>query len=78
MKMDDIKISIYQEKIETLIQTIRIFCLGIGMDFGIRRRTMLLMKKREMKEENFWFLLQFFVAENSLERKIGYQVHLTV
>ena len=50
MYMDDIKIFAKNEKErETLIQTIRIYSQGIGMEFGIKNCAMLIMNsgKRE-------------------------------
>ena len=46
MYMDDIKIfAKNQRELETLIQTIRIYTQDIGMEFGIEKCAMLVMKK---------------------------------
>ena len=45
MYMDDIKLfSKNQKELETLIHTIIIYSLDIGMEFGIKKCTMLVMK----------------------------------
>ncbi len=45
MYMDDIKLFAKNEKeLETLIQTIRIYSQDIGMEFGIEKCAMLIMK----------------------------------
>ena len=52
--MDDIKLFAKNEKeLETLIQTVRIYCQDIGMEFGIEKRAMLVRKSGEqhMTEE---------------------------
>ena len=54
MFMDDIKLFAKNEKeLETLIQTVRIYSQDIGMEFGIEKCAMLVMKsgKRLMTEE---------------------------
>ena len=51
--MDDIKLFAKNEKeLETLIQTIRLYSQDIGMQFGIEKCAMLIMKsgKRQMTE----------------------------
>ena len=51
--MDDIKLLAKNEKgVETLIHTIRIYCPGIGIEFGIEKCDMLVMKsgKRHLKD----------------------------
>ena len=53
MYIDDIKVfAKNQKELETLIQTIRIYSLDIGMEFGIEKLTMLTMKigKKHRKE----------------------------
>ena len=53
MNMDDIKLFAKNEKeLETLIKTVRIYRQDIGMEFGIEKCAMLLMKsdKRHMTE----------------------------
>ena len=53
MSMDDIKLFAKNEKeLETLIQTVRIYSQVIGMEFGIEKCAMLVMKsgKRHMTE----------------------------
>ena len=53
MYMDDIKIFAKKQKeLETLIQTIRIYTQDIGMEFGIEKCAMLVMKngKKEITE----------------------------
>ena len=46
--MDDIKIFTKVEKeIETLIQTIRIFSQDMGMEFGIKKCVMLIIKGKD-------------------------------
>ena len=53
MYIDGIKLFVKNEKeLETLIQTIRIYCQFIGMDFWHRKGAMLTMKsgKRQMME----------------------------
>ena len=53
MNMDDIKLFAKNEKeLENLIQTVRIFSQDIGMEFGIEKCAMLVMKsgKRYMTE----------------------------
>ena len=43
--MDNIKVFAKNEKeLETLIQTIRIYIQDIGMEFGIEKGSMLIMK----------------------------------
>ena len=52
--MDGIKLLARNEKeLETLIQTVRIYSQDIGMEFGIEKYAMLVIKsgKRPMKEE---------------------------
>ena len=52
--MDDIKLFAKNEKeLETLIHAVRIYCQDIGMEFGIAKCAMLVMKsgKRHMTEE---------------------------
>ena len=45
MYMDDIKLFVKNEKeLETLIHTVRIYRQDIGMEFGIGKYTMLVMK----------------------------------
>ena len=45
MYMDDIKLFAKNEKeLETLIHTVRIYCRDIGMEFGIEKCAMLVMK----------------------------------
>ena len=47
MYMDDIKLFAKNEtELETLIQAVRIYSHNIGMEFGIEKRTMLIMKSR--------------------------------
>ena len=51
--MDDIKLFAKNEKdLETLIQTVRIYRQDIGMEFGIKKCAMLIMRcgKRQTKE----------------------------
>ena len=44
--MDDIKLFAKNEKeLETLIQAVRIYSQDIGMEFGIEKRPMLVMKR---------------------------------
>ncbi len=53
MYMDDIKLFAKNEKeLETLIHTVRIYCQDIGMEFGIEKCAMLVMKsgKRHMTD----------------------------
>ena len=53
MYMDNIKLFSKNEKeLENLTQIVRIFCQDIGMEFGIEKCTMLVMKsgKRHIKE----------------------------
>ena len=53
MYMDDIKLFAKNEReLETLIQTVRIYSQDIGMEFGIEKCTMLIMKigKQHMRE----------------------------
>ena len=53
MYMDDIKLLAKNEKeLETLIQTVRIYSQDIGMEFGIEKCVILVMKssKRHMTE----------------------------
>ena len=53
MYMDDIKLLIKNEKeLETLIYTVRIYSQDIGMEFGIEKCAMLVMKtgKRHMTD----------------------------
>ena len=53
MYMDDIKLFAKNEKeLETLKQTVRIYCQDIGMEFDIEKCAMLVMKsgKRHMTE----------------------------
>ena len=53
MYIDDIKLFAKNEKeLETLIQTVRIYSQDIGMEFGIEKCTMLVMKsdKQQMTE----------------------------
>ena len=53
MYMDDIKLFTKKEKeLETLIQTVRIYSHDIGMEFGIEKYDMFVMKsgKRHMTE----------------------------
>ena len=48
MYMDDIKLFAKNEKeLETLIQTVRIYIQDIGMEFGIEKCAMLVMKSRK-------------------------------
>ena len=49
MYMNDIKIFDKNEKLETLIQTIRIYSQDIGMEFGMKNYAMLIMKKEKRK-----------------------------
>ena len=45
MSMDDIKLFAKNEKeLETLIHTVRIYCQDIGMEFGIEKYALLVMK----------------------------------
>ena len=45
MYIDDIKLFVKNKKgLETLIQTVRIYSQDIGMEFGIEKYTMLIMK----------------------------------
>ena len=47
--MDDLKLYSKSEKaLDSLIQTVRIFSEDIGMQFGIDKCAMLVMKKGEM------------------------------
>ena len=51
--MDDIKhFSEKEKELETQIQTVRIYCENIGMEFGIEKCTILVMKigKRHITE----------------------------
>ena len=49
--MDDIKIFAKSEdRIETLIQTLRIYCQDIGKEFGIERFVILIMKSGKRVE----------------------------
>ena len=53
MYMDDIKLFAKNEKeLETLIHTVRIYSRDIGMEFGIEKCTMLVMKsgKRQLTD----------------------------
>ena len=53
MYMDDIKLLVKNEKeLETLIQTVRIYCQDTGMELGIEKCTVLVMKsgKRHITE----------------------------
>ena len=53
MYMDDIKIFAKNEKeLETLVQTIRIYSQDIGMEFGIEKCAMLVIKRGERKLMN--------------------------
>ena len=48
MYMDDIKLFTKNEKeLETVIQAVRIYSQDIGMEFGIEKDTMLIMRKWE-------------------------------
>ena len=48
MYTDDIKLSAKNEKkLETLEEAVRIYSLDIGMEFGIEKCTMLVMKSRK-------------------------------
>ena len=50
MYMDDIKLFAKNEReLETLIQTVRIYCQDIEMDFGIEKWSMLIMKSRNRR-----------------------------
>ena len=50
MYIDDIKLFAKNEKeLETLIQTIRIYNQDIGMEFGIEKCVMLIMRSRRRK-----------------------------
>ena len=54
MYMDDIKQIVKNEKeLETLIQTIRIYSQNIGMEFGIEKCTLFIMRrgKRQIIEQ---------------------------
>ena len=54
MYMDDIKLfSKNERELETQIQTVRIYCQDVGMEFGIEKCAMQVMKsgKRHMIEE---------------------------
>ena len=54
MYMDDIKLFAKNEKeLETLIEAVKIYSLDIGIEFGIEKCTMLVMKsgKRHKMEE---------------------------
>ena len=45
MNLDDIKLFAKNEKeLETLIHAVRIYCQGIGMEFGIEKCALLVMK----------------------------------
>ena len=51
MYMDDIKLFVENEKeLETLVQAVRIYNQGIGIEFGIERCAMLIIRrgKRDM------------------------------
>ena len=48
MYMDDIRLFSENEKeLETLTQTIRIYCQDLGMRFGIEKCSMLIKKSRK-------------------------------
>ena len=46
--MDDIKLfAKIEKKLETLIQVMRIYSQDIGMEFGVEKCVMLIMKRRK-------------------------------
>ena len=48
--MDDIKLFATNEKeLETLIQTVRIYSQDIGMEFGIEKCAVIVMKSRKRR-----------------------------
>ena len=46
--MDDLKLYAKNEKeLHSLVQTVKVFSKDIGMDFGIEKCSMLIMKRRK-------------------------------
>ena len=69
MYMDDIKLFAKDEKeLETLIHAVRIYSQDIGMEFGIEKCAMLVMKsgKRQLREWNYQIKTRL---EHSQKRK---------
>ena len=51
--MDDVKVFARTKKeLETVIQTVRIYIQDIGMEFGIEKCAILIVKKGKEKQKN--------------------------
>ena len=60
MYMDDIKVFAKNEReLETLIQTVRIYNQDIGMEFGIEKCAMLIIKSRKLHMTEGFSLVSF-------------------
>ena len=75
MCMDDIKLFAKNGKeLETLIQTVRIYSEDVGMDFGIEKCAMLIMKSRKRQMTKGIELLN----QENIARKNGIYKYLGV
>ena len=62
--IDDLKLYAKNEKdLDSLVQTVRIFSNGIGMEFGIDKCATLVVKKRKLQS-----LMEFYCLMKSNER----------
>ena len=79
MQMDDIKLFVKNEKLETLIHVVRIYSQDIGMESGIEKCAMLVMKsgKRHLTEWNYQIKTRLEYSERRKRTNTGASWKLT-